>query len=148
MKRAAFLLAMFALGSCADFPKDQRGTLDRIRDEGVVRAGMIASGGSSAHRDRLRDWVERSARSAGGRPLVLEESTEALLLMLEAGELDLVVGQVDRSSPWSSRVHLLPPLARETRGESELETTGAARNGENGWITLLEREGRALSEVQ
>ncbi|HEY0115190.1 MAG TPA: hypothetical protein VGB54_05675 [Allosphingosinicella sp.] len=142
------LLAIPLLVGCGSIPRDQEGTLDRIRGEGVVRVGLVSSASPPAHADRLRALVERSAAAAGGRPLILEEASEPLLLMLEAGEVDLVVGEFDRSSPWYSRVHLLPPLARETRGESEVEATGAARNGENGWIMLLEREAQALSIVQ
>lgn len=148
MKRLALFLAIAAAGGCRDFPRDQQSTLERIRSEGVVRVGLVASAAPSPHVGRLRALIDRSAAAAGGRPLVLEEASEPLLMMLEAGEIDLVVGEFDRSSPWYRRVHLLPPLAYETRGESELETTAAARNGENGWIMLLEREARALAATQ
>lgn len=144
MRGFSLLLAVTALSACGDFPRDQRGTLERIRSEGVVRVGMVASAAPSPHAGRLRALVERSAEAAGGRALVLQEASEPLLLMLEAGEIDLVVGEFDRSSPWSRRVHLLPPLAREARGESEVESTAAIANGENGWIMLVEREARAL----
>ena len=146
MNWTAFVLLLPLLAGCGDVPRDQQGTLERIRSEGVVRVGMVASAAPSPHADRLRTLVARSAAAAGGRPLILEEASEPLLLMLEAGEVDLVVGEFDRSSPWSTRVHLLPPLAAETRGESQVETTAAARNGENGWIMLLEREAHALSD--
>lgn len=148
MKWPPLLLALSALGACGDFPRDQSSTLERLRQEKVVRVGIIASAAPSAHVPRLRALVERSAAAAGARPLVLEEAAEPLLLMLEAGEVDLVVGEFDRSSPWYSRVHLLPPLAHEQRGESKVEATAAARNGENAWIMLLEREAKALSTVQ
>lgn len=134
-----------ALGGCGDIPRDQQGTLERIRREGVVRVGMVAPAGAPQHADRLRALVDRAASSAGGRPQIMSGASEPLLLMLEAGEIDLVVGEFDRSTPWSRRVHLIPPLARESRGESEIATTAAARNGENGWIILLEREAHALS---
>jgi hypothetical protein len=148
MKWLPLLLALPALGACGDFPRDQSGTLERLRQEKVVRVGLVASAAPSPHASLLRALVDRSAAAAGARTLVLEEAAEPLLLMLEAGELDLVVGEFDRSSPWYHRVHLLPPLARDQRGESQVEATAAARNGENGWIMLLEREARALSQVQ
>jgi hypothetical protein len=148
MKWLPLFLALAALGACGDFPRDQSGTLERLRREQVMRVGLVASAAPSPHAARLRALVERSAAAAGARPLVLEEAAEPLLLMLEAGEIDLVVGEFDRSSPWYSRVHLLPPLAWEKRGESQVEATAAARNGENGWIMLLEREAKALSQVQ
>jgi hypothetical protein len=145
MKRHLTLLFVAATGGCGDFPRDQQGTLERIRTEGVVRVGLVSSAAPSPYAARLGALVERSARAAGARPLILQEASEPLLLMLEAGEVDLVVGEFDRSSPWSRRVHLLPPLASEKRGESEAEATAAARNGENGWIMLLEREAHALA---
>lgn len=148
MNRLALLLLVSVSGACADLPRDQDGTLERIRQEGVLRVGVVASAAPSAHHGRLRALAERAAAAAGGRPLVLEEAAEPLLLMLEAGEVDLVIGEFDRSSPWYHRVHLLPPLARDRRGESEIEATAAARNGENGWIMLLEREAEALSAVE
>jgi hypothetical protein len=148
MNRLALLLLVPALGSCGSLPRDQSGTMDRIREEGVVRVGMIGGPVPPSEAARLRTLVERSAAATGGRALVLEDAAEPLLLMLEEGELDLVVGAFDRSTPWSTRVHLLPPLARERRGKAEIETTAAARNGENAWIMLLEREAKALSSVQ
>jgi hypothetical protein len=148
MNRPALLLLVATLGACGDLPSDQSGTMNRIREEGVVRVGMIGGPAPAPEAARLRTLVERSAAAAGGRPLVLEDAAEPLLLMLEEGELDLVVGAFDRSTPWSTRVHLLPPLARETRGKAEIETTAAARNGENAWIMLLEREARGLSAIK
>lgn len=145
MKWTAIILLIPLLAACGEFPRDQRGTLERIRSYGVVRIGVIASAAPSPDADRLRDLVVRSAQAAGGRPRISREAAEPLLLMLEQGEIDLVVGEFDRSTPWSRRVHLLPPLATETRGESQVETTAAARNGENGWIMLLEREAKALA---
>lgn len=148
MKWLPLLLALPALSACGDFPRDQSGTLERLRQEKVVRVGMIATAAPSAHTGRLRSLAERAAAAVGATAQIQQEAAEPLLLMLEAGELDLVVGEFDRSSPWYRRVHLLPPLAREQRGESELEATAAARNGENGWIMLLEREAKPLSAVQ
>lgn len=126
-------------------PRDQEGTLDRIAAMREVRVGLIAAAEQSPHFPRLRDFVERASAAAGGRPRVEQGGAEALLLRLEAGELDLVVGEFDRASPWYQRVHLLPPIATRSVGDSEIEATAAARNGENGWIMLIEREARALS---
>lgn len=148
MNRLVFALAALGLGACGNIPRDQAGTLERIREEGVVRVGMVSGLTRASEAPRLKTLVERSASAAGGRPLVLEGAAEPLLLMLEEGELDLVVGEFDKSSPWFSRVHLLPPLATEQRGKAKVETTAAARNGENGWIMLLEREAKALSTAR
>lgn len=144
MKWLVILLPL-TLAACGSLPRDQEGTLERIGQMREVRVGMVAAAGQSPHFPRLRSLVERAGAAAGGRPRIELGATEALLLRLEAGELDLVVGEFDRSSPWYRRVHLLPPMATRSAGDSELEATAAARNGENGWIMLIEREARALS---
>jgi hypothetical protein len=148
MKWPALLLLLPALSGCGEFPRDQAGTLDRVREKKVVRVGLVGGAAPSPHAAKLRALVERSAAAAGARPQLVQEASEPLLLKLEAGELDLVVGEFDRASPWYRRVHLLPPLARVQSGEAEIETTAAARNGENAWIMLVEREAKALSQVQ
>jgi hypothetical protein len=145
MKWLAFPLSLLAIAGCAALPRDQAQTLERIAETREVRVGMIAFADSSPQFARLVNFVNRSAAAAGGSPRIEVGAAEALLLRLEAGELDLVVGEFDRSSPWYHRVHLLPPLASRSTGDSELETTAAARNGENRWIMLIEREARALS---
>ena len=145
MKWPALFLLFLTLGGCGGIPRDQEGTLERIAEMGEVRVGIMAAAGQSPHFERLRDLVQRSGAAARGRPRIEVGAAEALLLRLEAGELDLVIGEFDRSSPWYQRVHLLPPLATRSLGDSELEATAAARNGENGWIMLIEREARALS---
>lgn len=143
MKWLPLLLLGSVTTACADMPRDQSGTLDRIRAEGVVRVGFVA-GAAERHAPQFQALADRAARAAGGRIERVEGGAEPLLLMLEEGELDLVAGEFDSASPWVRRVHLLPPLATERRGRSDVEATVAARNGENGWIMLLEREAKAM----
>lgn len=96
--------------------------------------------------ERLDALITRVAAVSGGRPQIAEDTAEKLLMKLEAGEIDIVVGEFDATSPWTRRVHLIPPLARAPHAGAEIEITAAARNGENAWIMLLEREARALAE--
>lgn len=145
MKWLAFPLLLLSVGGCGSLPRDQEQTLERIAETREVRVGVTAAADQSPHFARLFSFIHRSASAAGGSPRIEVGAAEALLLRLEAGELDLVVGEFDRSSPWYQRVHLLRPLASRSVGDSELEATAAARNGENGWIMLIEREARALS---
>ena len=145
MIRAGLILAFLTLSACGDVPRDQEGTMERIRAMREVRVGVVASSFQAPDGHRLRALIGRSAAAAGGLPTIVEGASEPLLLQLESGALDLVVGEFDRASPWYRRVHLLPPMAARSVGDSRLETTAAARHGENGWILLLEREARALS---
>jgi hypothetical protein len=145
MKWLVFPVLLLALGGCGSLPRDQEQTLERIGETREVRVGMAAAAERSPHFARLFTFIHRSAAAAGGTPRIEVGAAEALLLRLEAGELDLVVGEFDKTSPWYQRVHLLPAIAERSAGDSSLEATAAARNGENGWIMLLEREARLIA---
>jgi hypothetical protein len=81
---------------------------------------------------------------SGAAPVLKEGAAEPLLLELEDGKLDLVIGPLSPESPWVSRVALLRPIG-ETVAPQHLLLTPIARNGENRWIMLLEREARAVA---
>ncbi|HEX8528229.1 hypothetical protein [Allosphingosinicella sp.] len=147
MKTLPLLLALAGFSACADVPRDPDGTLDRVSSSRGFRVGVIA-GGPSQHSALQRSLVERVAATTGARPALEQGAAEPLLLRLEQGELDLVVGEFQHNSPWAERVHLLPPLARTRIGEEEAIVAGAARHGENGWIMLLDRESRASAGAE
>lgn len=72
--------------------------------------------------------------------MIETDAAEPLLLRLEEGELDLVIGRVSADTPWSKRVSPLPALSHENGGTIEL--TAFARHGENRWIALLDHQAR------
>lgn len=132
-------ILLLALAGCADLPRDPDGTLDRVKGEHRVRIGLVDGGAETA----WRGVVEQIAASTGARPVVRHGMVEPLLLDLEAGDLDLVVGaRFDRETPWVSRVSLGPPLAA-MEGDRPTAEHVVARNGENAWIMLVERAVRA-----
>ena len=141
--RLAFGAAL-ALAGCDRLPRDPDGTLDRIRAERRFRVGLIATGATSVRAEREAAFLARVARATGAEPALKEGASEPLLLELEDGKLDLVVGPLSSESPWVSRVALLPPVG-ETLAPQHLLLTPIARNGENRWIMLLEREARAVA---
>ncbi|MEO7826675.1 MAG: hypothetical protein ABIR60_05990, partial [Allosphingosinicella sp.] len=120
-------------------------TLQRIRHEHRFRVGVIADGGSPVAPDRQRLFLARVARAAGAVPVFNKGASEPLLIELEDGKLDLVIGPLSPESPWISRVALLPQIG-EAAAPERLALTPIARNGENRWIMLLEAEARALGE--
>ena len=74
------------------------------------------------------------------------DGQEALLLRLEAGDLDIVVGgRFAEDTPWKTRVTLGPPLASETAAANTLNDHAVTRNGENAWIVLVQREARKVA---
>lgn len=138
-----FMLALAAAG-CDSLPKDPEGTLDRVRAEHVFRVGLIASGDNRFQSERERDFLLRVARAANARPAIVEGSAEPLLVELADGRLDLVIGMLSPESPWVGRVAVLRPLGETVRGAKAL-LVPIARNGENRWIMLLEREARDVA---
>jgi DNA-binding transcriptional LysR family regulator len=138
------LCAALTLAACDRLPTDPDGTLDRVKAERRFRVGLIATGGTPADRRLENDFLARITRSTGARPEVKQGASEPLLLDLEDGGLDLVIGPLSSESPWVERVALLEPLGA-VPGPHEVQVTPIARNGENRWTMLLEREARAVA---
>lgn len=128
---------LLLLAACGPIPRDPEGTLERVRREHVIRVGLVAG-------DRAGVWrplLGRVAAATGARPRMETGALEPLLLRLERGEIDLVAGGTfAEDTPWAKRVTLGPVLRRKGGSAQHL----VARNGENAWITLIEREARAL----
>ena len=137
------LLPLLLLAGCDGIPKDPDHTLDRIRAEGVFRVGVIAphEGPAAA---TAGDFLRGVAAGARATPSIELGATEPLLKKLEGGELDLVIGPVDAKSPWKTMVSFLPPLAEQKTPHGPLQLNAIAPNGENEWITLLDREARRV----
>lgn len=141
--RLAFCAAL-ALAGCDRLPRDPDNTLDRVRAERHFRVGLIATGDTPIATEAEPLFLGRVARATGATPLVKKGASEPLLLELENGQLDLVIGPLSPESPWLGRVTILRPLD-ESLAPQHLLMTAAARNGENRWIMLLEREARAVA---
>jgi hypothetical protein len=141
------LYAALALAGCDSLPKDPDGTLDRVKAERSFRVGLIATGDVQIGAERRDAFLRRVAAATGATPSVKEGATEPLLLELQDGRLDLVVGIISPDSPWVSRVAQLKPIG-ETLAPQHLLMTPMARNGENRWIMMLEREASAVAAGQ
>lgn len=138
------LLILVLLAGCGQFPKDPDGTLNRVRAEHVFRVGIVAPGPGpgTLGRQQTQAFLAGISAATGAKPSVSTGASEPLLAKLEDGKLDLVVGALDPASPWVKRVAMIPPLhERVSLGEHYL-LTPMAKNGENAWIMLLEREAR------
>ena len=142
MKPALLLAAALLVGGCDAIPADADGTLERIRGERRFRVGLIASARPPLAADRARALLQGLSGATGARPAIEEGAGEAMLTRLEAGEIDLVLGEFSEQSPWAASVTVSEPIA--TRGPIVL--AAAARNGENAWISLVFREARAVGE--
>lgn len=143
MERLLLLVCATILTGCDGIPADPDHTSERVRAEGRYQVGLIAPADvPSAALEQA--FLAHVSQAAGARAVIEADAAEPLLLRLEEGDLDLVIGRVAADSPWRTRVSPLPPLADAQGGAIEL--TAFARNGENRWIALLDRQARARAE--
>lgn len=144
MKMFIFLCAAFLLHGCG-IPRDPDESLERIVADKEFRVGLIASGKPQIGQDRIHSLLGRIAKRTGATPRFETGASEPLLLRLEEGALDLVIGELAPDSPWAKRISLMPPLAEQTGDHGQILV--AARNGENAWITLVDQESRAVAAL-
>lgn len=135
-------LSTIALGialACAgcDYPRDPDGTTGRVRASGIIRVGLA----EIAPPDELsaRRFLATMERASGAHARVERAPAETLLARLEAGKLDLVLGDFAEDSPWIDNAALMEPLTRRIVGERVVGLAPVAQNGENEWIGLVER---------
>ena len=138
-------LALLALSACGDFPKDPRSTLERVRSEHSFRVGLVPSAGTEDPDPTSAKLLAAIGSVAHASPKIARGETEVLLTALEQGHLDLVIGRFEKKSPWATRVTFGPPLQTHRQGQSELMLKPVMRNGENGWIALVEQQARDLA---
>ena len=139
MKRLLPLCLGLCVTGCGALPRDPEGTLERVRSERLFKVGIIADGGATAGDSETAAFLAAVSRATGARAAARQGAAEPLLLDLEDGKLDLVIGAISPKSPWASEVAILRPIAEPTAPQ-HLIVTPVARNGENKWIMLLERE--------
>jgi hypothetical protein len=136
-------LAFLGAASCAKFPRDPEGTLERVQAGRSFRVGLVAP--VSRTDPKVEALVQRVAQASGAQARVESGDAEPLLDRLEQGELELVVGRFEAESPWKTMVSFSPPLRVEEQGKTKLHLVAAMRNGENAWIGLVERQARQVS---
>lgn len=144
MNRLLSTLFILALAGCGYLPRDPDGTLERVKAERVYRVGLIADGQPPVVALEEAAFLASVSRATGARPELRQGASEPLLLDLQDGKLDLVIGKVAPKSPWVQEVAILKPIG-EMVAPQHLVITPIARNGENRWIMLLEREVDAVS---
>lgn len=143
--RTSLLLSFVLLPACGGIPRDPEGTLDRIRRDQVLHVGMVD--GANPQGVRISSaLIAALVEDTGAKPTVTRDELEPLLVSLEAGELDLVVGgRFAEDTPWKTRVTLGPPLISQNTATGTLNEHAVTRNGENAWIVLVQRKAKALA---
>ena len=135
--RRLILISLLALGACVDIPRDPERTEALVRETGVIRLGWVAGAESDAAAEQA---LARLADMTGARIERHEGQTEMVLSDLADGKLDLAYGHFARSNPWAREVHLGSALGwRSAAPKREPVPRFAMRNGENGWVMLVEK---------
>lgn len=132
-------LPMLMLAACQNYPRDTAGTLERIQSGHVVRVGLIAGEAEARDQAKIAAYLDRVSKATGARAVVTRGAAEPLLLRLDQGALDLVIGDMSESSPWVADVMVIEPIGETMIGKKRVLLSPIARNGENRWIMLLER---------
>lgn len=142
---AGLALVAVALTGCGmQIPADPHGTLQRVAEDGTLRAGATEN----------RPWVEVNEADAPGglEPDLVVQFAERfdadvrwttgseadLIAALERGELDLVVGGFLDDTPWSDRGAVTRPYAERTSEHGGRKQVMIVRMGENALLTELE----------
>jgi ABC-type amino acid transport substrate-binding protein len=135
-----------ALAGCGPFPADPDGTLDRVRSEGTLRAGAAPNPGWVEVRDadtaptgREPALVERFAATLDAEVEWTVGTEEHLVPLLEAGDLDLVVGGLTDQNPWVAKAALTRPYTEATVAGTTEAHVMMVPMGENALQSALER---------
>lgn len=130
------LLAAAILPACSDIPRDPERTESLVRETGVIRLGWV--GGATADEAANVALGKLSARTGARIERHVGESDQVLRDLAE-GKLDLVYGPFAKTSPWAKEVHFGSALGwRAKPPKQERVSRFAMRNGENGWVMLVE----------
>jgi polar amino acid transport system substrate-binding protein len=112
-----FALAVLTIG-CGSMPRDPAGTLERIQQRQHIRVGLV----------ECPPWVIRAQGDPGGVEVELVKqfagefgtacdwywgNEQRHMAALEHFELDLVVGGLDKSTPWREIVGVTKPYYEE-----------------------------------
>lgn len=112
VRTVVLAVTVLLLGGCGiSIPTDPDGTLDRVRAEGVLRAGasprtgwVAVDGGDPSGREP--GLVVRFADDLGADLEWTVAGEEELVRMLEHGEIDIAVGGFTEDNAWVDEVGL------------------------------------------
>lgn len=145
-RRAMIALLLLGLSGCGvSIPADPNDTLARITD-GVLRVGV-------SHQPPWTDISDADAPAGIEVDLVEEFATtrsatieweaggeEQLMTMLREGQLDMVIGGLTTSSPWTTHGALTTSYTEATGPDGKTaKHVMAVSMGENDFMTSLER---------
>jgi polar amino acid transport system substrate-binding protein len=137
LSSAVLALAWLTCMGC-DLPRDAKGTCDRVRG-GAIRVGITEhppwtllkhDEPSGIEVQMLREFARQLEAAIDWQ----RGSESQLIEALQGGALDVVIGGVKESTPWSSHVGMTRPYVT-LNGE---EYVMLVRQGENCWLLALD----------
>lgn len=143
----AMLTSTVVAGCGLQIPTDPDRTLAQVRATGELRVGVSPHppfttlpshpGGEPGGGEVV--LVRRFAEEQGAEALFVVDGEEALVKLLETGELDVMVGGLSSRSPWSTKVALTRPYTRTQEEGRTVKHVMAVVRGENALLSELER---------
>lgn len=138
-------LAAAALVGCGmTIPADPDGTLDAVTG-GELQVGIthnppsVDTGGQEPEGNEVA-LVESFAASIDASIVWTEGSEEALVRMLEVGDLQLVIGGISDATPWSSHAAVTRTYGEAVHADGSTHgLVMLAPMGENAFLSALER---------
>ena len=141
----AVACVLLASGCGLTIPTDPDGTLDRVREDAVLRVGVsprpgwVEVAGDGAPSGREPQLVEDFADDLGAEVEWTVAGEEELVTLLEDADLDLAVGGFTDANAWVDKVGLTRPYADvEAGGRTEAHVMMVPM-GENAFQSQLER---------
>lgn len=136
---AALLSLLIPLAGC-EYPMDVEDTTQHVLQRASLHAGVVSSSANDAD---AREAARTIAERAHAQVEFEEGPAEILMRELEKGELDIVVGDFAKNSPWKKRVTLSSTPEAKDPPKDEPVVRAALRHGENRWYMFIEK---ALTE--
>ncbi|SDE30467.1 transporter substrate-binding domain-containing protein [Auraticoccus monumenti] len=142
--RMLAVLAVLVLTGCgARFPADPEDTLERVQG-GELRVGAVVNPPFVVAEDPAEptgseaDLVRGFADAQGARVVWEVGGESTLVRQLERGELDVVVGGLTSTTPWTEEAATTRPYGTFEEAGEEHELVLLTRLGENAFLVELE----------
>jgi polar amino acid transport system substrate-binding protein len=112
------LLALLTASGCGNLPRDPGKTLERVTSQHRIRIGLVEnppwvihSAGEPAGAEV--ELAREFAQSLGASPDWFRGGEQGHMEALERFELDLVIGGLDATTPWSGKIGITRPYFEE-----------------------------------
>ena len=122
------------------------GTLDAIEREGKFRVGLAQL--TPDDQAIAARFVARLEAVTGAHAETVSAPLEMQLGRLEDGEIDVLIAELRKDTPWAKSVAVIEPLATRAVGGHVIELSPVVSNGENRWVALVEREVRNSGQAR